>query len=269
MIDHSCDIDDDAGGNGSMYLPSSAGVRPCAAPAVTAENVRSSMDRFKLQMRRFRHVFETLPFNTRCTCPSCGKVVEACFDHAEGGVAVKFDCPSCGRPEQFHYDGIYTRIRSDHPDSAKCTLTGTRIRPILRGLPRTVETLCPDCQAILVGRYFVEDGAVWIEKTCPEHGYFRDCINRDVQLYAKAMYWSFQEPVGQRYPQVRGAADCPSDCGLCNQHQSSACLANIDLTNRCNLRCPVCFANSGAVGYVYEPSFEQVVVLLQQLRDLR
>ncbi|NQU76344.1 MAG: radical SAM protein, partial [Planctomycetes bacterium] len=35
------------------------------------------------------------------------------------------------------------------------------------------------------------------------------------------------------------------------------------------MRCPICFANSGVAGYVYEPSFEQVVVLLQQLRDLR
>ncbi|KKM63490.1 hypothetical protein LCGC14_1510930 [marine sediment metagenome] len=46
-------------------------------------------------------------------------------------------------------------------------------------------------------------------------------------------------------------------------------LANIDLTNRCNLNCPVCFANSNAAGYVYEPTFDQVVTMMQRLRDYR
>jgi hypothetical protein len=43
----------------------------------------------------------------------------------------------------------------------------------------------------------------------------------------------------------------------------------VDLTNRCNMNCPICFANSGAVGYVAQPDFDQVVRQLQALRDLR
>jgi uncharacterized radical SAM superfamily Fe-S cluster-containing enzyme len=39
---------------------------------------------------------------------------------------------------------------------------------------------------------------------------------------------------------------------------SPAILANIDLTNRCNLRCPICFANAN-VQDVCEPTYEQVV----------
>src|SRR5512140_3525369 len=74
---------------------------------------------------------------------------------------------------------------------------------------------------------------------------------------------------GQVNPNVVKAAHCPSDCGLCNQHQSTAVLANIDLTNRCNLTCPVCFANANAAGYVYEPTFEQVERMLKQLLDCR
>ncbi len=35
-------------------------------------------------------------------------------------------------------------------------------------------------------------------------------------------------------------------------------LANVDLTNRCNLTCPVCFANANAAGYPYEPDFGPV-----------
>jgi uncharacterized radical SAM superfamily Fe-S cluster-containing enzyme len=46
-------------------------------------------------------------------------------------------------------------------------------------------------------------------------------------------------------------------------------LANVDLTNRCNLTCPVCFANANAAGYLYEPDFETVRKMLQALRDER
>jgi len=252
--------------HGGLYLSTpDADPRPAAGAEA---GPKTAMQEHRLAMRRFRQ-FASLPFETRATCPTCDDLVPAVFDHTGGGVVVTFECGACGVAAQFHHDAIYTHTPSDRPGSPTHTLTGSRIRPALRGLPRTVETLCPTCRAIIVGRYFVDGGAVWIEKTCPEHGYVRDCINRDMQIYAKAAYWSFQEHAGQQHPQVSGATHCPSDCGLCNQHLSSACLANIDLTNRCNMRCPICFANAGAAGYVYQPSFEQVVGMLQQLRDLR
>jgi len=139
----------------------------------------------------------------------------------------------------------------------------------MRRLPRTVETLCPQCSAIVLGRYYVAGGAVMIEKNCPDHGHFRDCINSDVLLFSKAAWWSFEEPPGLKSPQRPDAHQCPSDCGLCESHLSGACLAQIDLTNRCNMRCPICFANAGISGYLYEPDYEQIVKQLQALRDLR
>ena len=41
---------------------------------------------------------------------------------------------------------------------------------------------------------------------------------------------------------------------------------NLIISN-CNLRCPVCFANSAAAGYVYEPTFEQIKEMLKNLRN--
>jgi uncharacterized radical SAM superfamily Fe-S cluster-containing enzyme len=52
-------------------------------------------------------------------------------------------------------------------------------------------------------------------------------------------------------------------------HTSHTGLANIDLTNRCDMTCPVCFANANAAGYIYEPDVKQVRGMLQQLRDMR
>ncbi len=41
------------------------------------------------------------------------------------------------------------------------------------------------------------------------------------------------------------------------------------MTNRCNLTCPVCFANANAAGYLYEPDMEQVRTMLMALRNER
>ena len=220
-------------------------------------------------MRRFVGRWARLPHHTRATCPTCRAVVAATFDRVGSQIVLTYDCPACDRPREVHHDRIWTHAAGDRPGSPTETFHGARIRPVIRRLPRTVETLCPECGAILLGRYFVEDGAVFIEKTCPDHGHFRDCINADALLHAKAAWWTFEEPPGLEFPQVAGTRTCPSDCGLCDQHLSSPCLAQIDLTNRCNMRCPICFANAGAAGYVSEPDHDQIVRQLQALRDLR
>ena len=190
--------------------------------------------------------------------------------NSEDQVVLSIRCPKCGETLEAHHDVLFdAEARSDRPDSPTFTYGGTRITPIVHELPRTVETLCPECACNILGRYYVKDGRVMIEKTCPEHGYFRDCINSDVRVFLRASHWTFEETPGVTNPGVTDAAHCPSDCGLCNQHQSTAVLANIDLTNRCNLTCPVCFASANQAGYVYEPTFEQVERELMQLLDCR
>ena len=238
--------------------------RPVACGRASAE-----MGDYRHAMRRFAASYSQLPASFQATCPTCRKLSPGKFHRAGDQVVLTIDCPVCGPVDEVHADAIWTDLASDYPGSPDRTLAGSRIRPILRRLPRTVESLCPQCSAIILARYFVQDGAVWIEKTCPQHGYFRDCINSDALLYSKAAWWSYEEHPGQEFPQVTGGENCPSDCGLCNQHLSSPCLAQIDLTNRCNMRCPICFANAGVAGYVYQPGYSEIVRQLQVLRDLR
>jgi uncharacterized radical SAM superfamily Fe-S cluster-containing enzyme len=108
-----------------------------------------------------------------------------------------------------------------------------------------------------------------MEKHCPNHGDFRDIVYSDAKLYLKMEQWTFGDNRGLENPVVTNATRCPDDCGLCNLHTSHTGLANVDLTNRCNLTCPVCFANANAAGYLYEPDFETVRKMLQALRDER
>jgi uncharacterized radical SAM superfamily Fe-S cluster-containing enzyme len=170
--------------------------------------------------------------------------------------------------EELH-DVLFREAAPDRPGSATRTYSGTPIRPVVRALPKTVETLCPECARTVVGRVFDWRGDVYMEKTCPEHGYVRDRVFTNSALFLKMQQWSFREGAGVENPRTRDAQACPGSCGLCNMHQSHTMLGQIDLTNRCNLSCPICFANASATGYVCEPSFDEVVGLLEQLRAYR
>jgi len=137
------------------------------------------------------------------------------------------------------------------------------------GLPKQVESLCPECGKIIPAKILERDGKVLMEKTCPDHGFIKDVVYGDAELYKKAERWTYEDGDGILNPQITGARVCPDDCGICNLHLSHAAMVNVDLTNRCNLRCPICFANANVQGYVYEPSYEQVVGMLKMARNVK
>lgn len=147
------------------------------------------------------------------------------------------------------------------------TYSGSPIQPIHRGLPKVTQSVCPECTRVIDACIFEENGKVMMEKSCPQHGSFKDTVYSDVKLYLKMEQWTFGDNRGIANPAVPNATRCPDQCGLCSMHTSHSGLANVDLTNRCNLTCPVCFANANTAGVLYEPSFEQVRVMLQALRN--
>jgi uncharacterized radical SAM superfamily Fe-S cluster-containing enzyme len=128
------------------------------------------------------------------------------------------------------------------------------------------QSLCPVCLKVLNSELLERDNQIFIERTCPEHGHFSNLYWSDAGLYKKfAQYHS--EGRGLENPQVSDPqVACPGACGICAKHKSSTLLANIDLTNRCNLNCDFCFANARVCGYVYEPTFEEVEQMLTMLR---
>jgi len=137
-----------------------------------------------------------------------------------------------------------------------------------KGLPKKTGSLCPECKKIIIASLYERDGKVMIEKSCPEHGTTTDVYWSDVEMYLKAENFAY-DGIGVENPAIPNAKVCPNECGLCQLHLSHTALANVDLTNRCNLKCPICFANANAAGYVYEPSYEQVVKMLTMLREER
>jgi hypothetical protein len=131
-------------------------------------------------------------------------------------------------------------------------------------------SLCPECMNRIPMRIYEQDGVIYLEKTCPQHGKFEDVYWGDAELFK----WFYDNWYNARYvgsglenPHTKTVNGCPFDCGICPQHKTPTILGIIDVTNRCNMACPVCFAYAGASNYVYEPSYEQIVDMIKLLRN--
>jgi uncharacterized radical SAM superfamily Fe-S cluster-containing enzyme len=130
---------------------------------------------------------------------------------------------------------------------------------------KETKSLCPECLKVLDATIFEEDGKVYIKKECPEHGAFKEVYWSDYGQYLRVEKFRY-DGEGLKNPRTSVVNGCPYDCGICPQHKSHTALAIIDITNRCNLKCPVCFANAAAAGYVYEPTREEIRGMLENLR---
>lgn len=129
------------------------------------------------------------------------------------------------------------------------------------------ESICPECFkkgeiSKIPAEIVEEDGKIWIRKECPEHGSFKSIVFGDTELYEK---WSKYEVSGEGPENIKPLPI--SDEILYPKHKSQSVLTNLFVTNRCNLRCSYCFANSGAEGFVYEPSLEELEKMMRQVRE--
>ena len=129
---------------------------------------------------------------------------------------------------------------------------------------KETESLCPECLRVVHATVYEDGGKVYIKKLCPEHGERSDLYWADYGQYLRARRY---EHIGSKLDNPRTETDkgCPFDCGICPEHESSTVLGIIDVTNRCNLRCPICFAHAGAAGYIYEPTMEQIRGMMANL----
>src|SRR5438270_2841887 len=107
-------------------------------------------------------------------------------------------------------------------------------------------SLCPHCRRLVDAKIIVRDGRVYFRKRCPEHGTVEDFVCSDVGYFDRHEY---SQPA--RVPRAFGtdaAKGCPYDCGLCPEHEQHTCVGLIEVTSNCNLKCPMCFAESGPGG---------------------
>ncbi|HDN75907.1 MAG TPA: radical SAM protein, partial [Acidilobales archaeon] len=128
---------------------------------------------------------------------------------------------------------------------------------------RYTQSICPYCYALLPAIIVERDGKYYIRKVCPEHGVIEDVYQGDAEFARRIEKW-YYEGMGSRYVYTDFTAPCPYSCGLCPLHKNHTALANLVLTNRCNLDCWYCFFYAEKLGFVYEPTIEQIKFMVEQ-----
>ncbi len=138
-------------------------------------------------------------------------------------------------------------------------MTGLSPGRPLRGdrIHRYVTAFCPQCHADdperplddvrrLAGWLVVRDGAVWLERGCPDHGLVRTYYDESPHILSYLEQW--QAPTKSHVPdQVSNFRPIPAAYahGLPAMQTQHTCILVADVIEHCNLRCPTCFTASG------------------------
>jgi len=139
----------------------------------------------------------------------------------------------------------------------------------LKKVVTITRSICPECNRILPAEVFEENNKIYIRKVCPVHGEFDELYFGDASMYYKfARYLKDGKGTGNPDVEMPRCA-CPANCGLCSSHLSHTGLANLVVTNRCDLHCWYCFFYAEKAGYIYEPTLEQIREMALNLRAER
>lgn len=104
-------------------------------------------------------------------------------------------------------------------------------------------SLCNECRQRVDAKIVFSQNKVFLHKRCPDHGFQEVLIATDVEYYKRIRNYN----KSSEYPKIFNTKThygCPFDCGLCTDHEQHSCLTLIEITDRCNLTCPTCYAES-------------------------
>jgi uncharacterized radical SAM superfamily Fe-S cluster-containing enzyme len=121
-------------------------------------------------------------------------------------------------------------------------------------------SLCATCLRKVEAKVVIQDGNVYLHKWCPEHRFQKVLISTDADYYklTRQTLKPGQMPRKFNTPIQYG---CPFDCGLCPDHEQHSCLTLVEITDQCNLTCPVCYSESSPKRLTHR-SMEQIRFML-------
>lgn len=148
---------------------------------------------------------------------------------------------------------------------------------------RRTQSLCPICLRRLDARYELsaasheahESGSqcVLLRKICPQHGVFSvpvwQCPSGGEAGVVAPRFEGWLRPKSPSCPQrprTPAARGCPFDCGLCPAHAQHTCTGLVEVTMRCDLACPVCYAGAGGQATAPDPSLADLAARLDTLK---
>jgi len=127
------------------------------------------------------------------------------------------------------------------------------------------KSLCPTCLELVDAKIVFQDEKVWMLKHCKTHGDSRSMIADDVEYYKQIRNYNKQSEVPLKF-NTKVHYGCPYDCGLCTDHEQHSCLSIVEVTDRCNLACPTCYASS-APNYGRHRTLEEIEKMFDVIVD--
>lgn len=108
-------------------------------------------------------------------------------------------------------------------------------------------SICPECLKRVDAKILIKDEKVYMVKTCKEHGTFESLLASDATYYKNIRNYNKTPDIPLQF-NTEVVKGCPYDCGLCTDHEQHSCLSIIEITDKCNLTCPTCYASSSPKG---------------------
>jgi 7,8-dihydro-6-hydroxymethylpterin dimethyltransferase len=121
-------------------------------------------------------------------------------------------------------------------------------------------SLCPHCLKRVDAKIIFENDNVYMLKNCSEHGFQKVLIATDVEYYKNIRNYNKPSEMPLQF-NTKTHYGCPYDCGLCVDHEQHGCLTIVEVTDRCNLSCPTCYAMSSP-SYGRHRSLEEIEKML-------
>jgi uncharacterized radical SAM superfamily Fe-S cluster-containing enzyme len=115
----------------------------------------------------------------------------------------------------------------------------------------TTQSLCRTCRRLIPAQVLIDDGSVWFHKICPEHGFQKARVHGDAQAYLKL--GDYHSPATVPHEFATASTGCPDSCGLCPDHEQHVCLPILEITDHCNLECPVCLVDNPGKRHLTRP----------------
>lgn len=126
-------------------------------------------------------------------------------------------------------------------------------------------SLCPTCLRRVDAKIVFENDKVYMLKRCPEHGQSKVLVADDVAYYQNIRNYNKPSEFPHKF-NTKTDYGCPYDCGLCPDHEQHSCLTIIEVTDRCNLKCPTCYASSSP-NYGRHRTLEEIEKMLNTIVD--
>lgn len=126
------------------------------------------------------------------------------------------------------------------------------------------ESICPICKKNITAKKFEKDGSVFIEKSCDEHGTFLNKIAKDSNRFFDKTFSVEGKPYT---PITEYKGKCGQDCGWCNEHKQHICTGLVEITNSCNLNCPICYFGKKKNEHISIEEFKKRVETLLKIEN--